>query len=151
MNNLKLLQSVHEEVNKINTESLQSIMRMCNEDEDINMLVWYILTPFEERSDDKDIQAWLIRFIYNLGYEVGRNEYHNVSIIYNLDYFLGNYFFDDAEAAFIESDNWFKEWKCINAGDYDVVAKPIDFIEKAKENVKRGNEALSERKKSKIS
>lgn len=133
---LKQLQFTNQECHRISSESMQSIVWMCEKDPDIAEIV-RLLIKNELTTEESAVAGQLQTFIYDLGYDVNWNSCHSAGFMYQLDYFLGNYFFDDAEAHFYERiyNYGLYIWECTNIDEEEPSATPRDFIEKAKANV----------------
>ena len=141
---LKKLQQAQQMVNKINSDCYQSIMKSCNENEDINEFVRLVLAQRDERNPDETaitderIGNNLIALVYHLGYDIQINPYHSASFLYELDSFMGNFFFDDSYFEIVDSE--FKgEKKAIASYSNNCTQDPKVLIQCAIENIKAQN------------
>jgi hypothetical protein len=85
--------------------SVKSILRYCEEDENAKEFVKIIINHnFPGESVESYKRSALIMAMYKLGYEFHINEYHDTSSLYNLASFMANYFYDDSYYTFYEDN-----------------------------------------------
>ena len=113
------------EINAINLKCIESLKEYCK-DKNLKELISIILS--NENTDEKH---YLEIFIYKCGYNVYRSKYHGTDVLYELNHFISNYFYDDAEAYFIKHRN---QWDIDNSKDDGIPATAKDFVDKAREN-----------------
>lgn len=136
----------YEETLNLLHSNYTELQTLCNKDNDIAEFVRLVCCNRQYNNEfysieDIKIGNVLVTFVYDLGYDIQRNQFHSSSFISNLISFIGNYFLDDAYFTFEEESTPYKteakKWKCINkpddsnSDDFTCIA----MINKAKENV----------------
>ena len=146
---LKKLQQAQQMVNKINSDCYQSIIKSCNENEDINEFVRLVLAQRDERNPDETVITDerignnLIMLVYDLGYDIQMNLFHSASFLYELDSFMGNFFFDDSYFEIVDSE-FRGEKKAIASDSNNCTQDPKVLIQCAIENIKAQNKKLEQ-------
>lgn len=89
----------HEQELAVVNQAFVDLMRYCNEDADIEQFVQYALGAYTDNKNPHDLDSMtghvIQSMLYELGYAVYDNPYHNHYSLYNLVGFIGFYFFDD--------------------------------------------------------
>lgn len=89
----------HEQELAVVNQAFIDLTRYCNEDSDIEQFVQYALGAYVDNKNPLDLDSMTCSVIqgmlYEFGYTVYDNPYHNHYSLYNLVGFIGFYFFDD--------------------------------------------------------
>lgn len=122
----------HEQELSVINQAFVDLMRYCNEDADIEQFVQYALGAYENNENPHDLDSMtghvIQSMLYELGYAVYDNPYHNHYSLYNLACFISFYFYVDGY-LFLDS----KSMKIRQADvEDDVTQDPKRVLEFAK-------------------